>query len=98
MIIANLIPIDVLCVQYQVNDSFFKNLVSTGLLDLHIVDEITYIHQDSLHEIEKIMRLHQELELNLEGVDVVFNLLQKINDLQNEIVVLKNRLALYENQ
>tara|TARA_R110002126_G_scaffold74398_7_gene185567 strand:+ start:73 stop:369 length:297 start_codon:yes stop_codon:yes gene_type:complete len=98
MIIANLIPIDVLCVHYQVNDSFFKNLVSTGLLDLHIVEEVTYVHQDSLHEIEKIMRLHQELELNLEGVDVVLNLLQKINDLQNEIVVLKNRLALYENQ
>jgi hypothetical protein len=97
MIIANLIPIDVLCVQYKVNDTFFKSLVSKGLIEFYIVEEVTYVQKDSLYKIEKIIRLHQELELNLEGVDVVLNLLQKMDDLQNEIVALKNRLLLYEN-
>lgn len=97
MIIANLIPIDVLCVQYKVNDTFFKSLVSKGLIEFYIVEQVTYVQKDSLYKIEKIIRLHQELELNLEGVDVVLNLLQKMDDLQNEIVALKNRLLLYEN-
>ena len=97
MSIENLIPINVLCQQYQVNDQFFNSLAGTGLLEIYIIEEVHYIQQDSLNEIEKIMRLHQELELNLEGIDVVLNLLQKISNLQNEMVALKNRLLLYEN-
>ena len=97
MMIENLIPIDVLCVQYQVNDQFFNSLVATGLLEIHSIHEVAYIQKDSLYEIEKIMRLHQDLEVNLEGIDIVLNLLQKIDDLQNEMLALKNRLSLYEN-
>ena len=32
-----------------------------------------------------------------EGIDIVFNLLQKIEHLQKELVTTKNRLRLYEN-
>ena len=35
--------------------------------------------------------------MNLEGIDVVFNLLEKERDLRNELIALKNRLRLYEN-
>jgi hypothetical protein len=41
--------------------------------------------------------MHQELDLNMAGIDVVFNLLQKIEGLQNELIALKNRLHLYES-
>lgn len=92
----NLIPVDVLCVQYQVNDQFFSRLVATGLIEIHLVREIAYVQEESLFEIEKIMRLHRELDVNLEGIDIVLNLLQKIDNLQNEMLALKNRLSLYE--
>ena len=49
------------------------------------------------HQIEKIIRMHQELEINLEGVAVVLNLLVKISNMQNELKVAKNRLLLYES-
>jgi hypothetical protein len=41
--------------------------------------------------------MHQELDVNIEGIDVVFNLLQKIDTLQKELVKVKNRLRFYEN-
>ena len=41
--------------------------------------------------------MHQELDVNIEGIDVVFNLLQKIDTLQKELTALKNRLNLYES-
>jgi hypothetical protein len=44
-----------------------------------------------------MIRMHQELDVNIEGIDVVFNLLQKIDGLQNELTALKNRLRLYES-
>jgi hypothetical protein len=61
------------------------------------MEQVHYIHQDSIYEIEKMIRMHQELDVNIEGIDVVFNLLQKIDALQKELVNVRNRLRLYEN-
>ncbi|KDN54518.1 hypothetical protein FEM21_22410 [Flavobacterium seoulense] len=41
--------------------------------------------------------MHQDLEVNIEGIDVVLNLLQKIDALQTELLQVRNRLLLYEN-
>jgi hypothetical protein len=37
------------------------------------------------------------LEINIEGIDIAFNLLKKIDELENEIISIKNRLKIYEN-
>jgi len=44
----------------------------------------------------KNLRLHNELNVNLEGIDVVLNLLKKKRVLRDEVNALKNRLRLYE--
>ncbi len=44
-----------------------------------------------------MIRLHHELNVNIEGIDVVFNLLEKEKELREELIALKNRLKLYEN-
>jgi hypothetical protein len=97
MNIENLIPIPALCTHYKVEMSFFNNLSEMGLLEIKTIEETQYIHPDAIYEIEKMIRMHQELEVNIEGIDVVFNLLQKIDDLQNELISVKNRLRLYES-
>lgn len=93
----NLIPIPVLCDYYEVELSFFTNLSDMGLLEIKTIETSQYIDSDAVYEIEKMIRMHQELDVNIEGIDVVFNLLQKIDALQNELTTLKNRLRLYES-
>ncbi len=44
-----------------------------------------------------MIRIHHQLKVNTEGIDVVFNLLQKVDDLRNELNTVRNRLRLYEN-
>jgi hypothetical protein len=97
MTIENLILIEKLCTHYEVELSFFKDLDNIGLIKILIVEENHFIHKDQLTDLEKIFRLHQELNLNLEGIDVVFNLLQKVEDLQKELNSVNNRLSLYED-
>jgi chaperone modulatory protein CbpM len=97
MNIENLIPIPILCTHYQVEITFFNNLNEMGLIEIETIEENQFIHSDAVFEIEKIMRMHQELDVNIEGIDVVFNLLQKIDALQNELLSVKNRLRLYES-
>ena len=93
----NFIPIITLCQHYKLEISFFDTLNENGLIEIQFVDNIQYVHKESIYEIEKIVRMHQELDVNIEGIDVVLNLLQKIDALQTELLKVRNRLLLYEN-
>ena len=97
MNMENLIPIPKLCIHYTVEMSFFTKLSEMGLLEIKTIESKQYIDSDAIYEIEKMIRMHQELDVNIEGIDIVFNLLQKIDVLQNELTALKNRLRLYES-
>lgn len=93
----NFITLSTLATHYKVELTFFDNLNEIGLIEIQTIDQTQYVHQDAIYEIEKIIRLHQELDVNIEGIDVVFNLLQKIDALQTELLLVRNRLRLYEN-
>ncbi|MDO6738620.1 chaperone modulator CbpM [Wenyingzhuangia sp. 2_MG-2023] len=93
----HLILTETLCTHYNLEISFVDTLNKMGLIKIEIVEEKQFIHQDQISDLEKIIRLHHELNVNLEGIDVVFNLLEKERALRNELNTLKNRLRLYEN-
>ena len=97
MEVKDFIPVIQLCEHYCVEISFFKKLREFGLIEITSIEKTLYLHQDNLGEVEKIIRIHRELNVNIEGIDVVLNLLQKVNDLQNELNKVQNRLRLYEN-
>ncbi len=45
----------------------------------------------------RIIRLYYELDINLEGIEAIIHLLQRIDThQQEEIIALRNRLRLYE--
>ena len=90
------IPISELCVHYKVDVTFFSRLDEYDLIETITVEESTCIHQYQIKLLEKIIRLNQELNLNLEGIDAVLRLLDKIDTLQNEMASLKKRLRIYE--
>lgn len=92
-----LILIDDLCVHYEVEHTFFTHLSEAGLIEITVVENTSYLHPNLICDVEKMLRLHNDLELNIEGIDVVFNLLQKIDGLNAELNAVKNRLRLYED-
>ena len=97
MELKDFIPIVRLCEHYSVEISFFDELHEEGLISITTLEQTSYLHQDKISDVEKMIRIHQELNINTEGIDAVFNLLQKIDSLQNELNKLHNRLSLYEN-
>lgn len=93
----NLILLKTVCSNYQVELSFFTHLNEIGLIEIEIIEQTPYIHESQIEDIERMIRLYHELEINPEGIDVVLNLLQKIDRLQKDLIVTKNRLNLYES-
>lgn len=93
-----LVSTQLLCSQYEIEISFVDELYKMGLIQIEIIEQNQYIHYDQISVLEKIIRLHNELNMNLEGIDIVFNLLEKEQALRNELKALKNKLRLYENE
>ncbi len=93
----NLILINKLCTHYEVEMILFSNLHELGIIEIHTIEDAHFIHEDKIDVVEKVIRIHKDLNINLEGVDTVLNLLEKINDLQAELNTVKNRLRLYED-
>jgi len=91
-----LITIDLFCSNYNVEYSFVQSLGEAGLIDTVIIQETKYIHIPQLQRLERIIRLHDDLDINLEGIEVVHHLLKKVETMQNEILLLKNRLSFFE--
>ena len=92
----DLILIRTLCIHYKVEISFFKELDNIGLIEIEILDNDEFIHEERIGDVEKMIRIHRELDVNIEGIDVVFNLLQKEIQLREEVQELRNRLRFYE--
>jgi chaperone modulatory protein CbpM len=91
-----LIIVDVFCQEYQIEITLINELESFGLIEIIEHNENKYFDKNQLVYLEKIIRLHNDLNINKEGIEIILDLLEKENQLLSEIKYLKNRLGLYE--
>ena len=93
---TNLILIEQFCTHHNVEISFIHSLQDFGLIEVVVIDESKYIPHEQLPDIEKMVRLHYDLDINMEGIDAISNLLKQIDSLKQELRATKNKLGLYE--
>lgn len=91
-----LIPLNEFCLNHNIEVSFINSLRENGLIEPAAIKESGYIDAALLLQLEKFIRLYYEFDINLEGIETISHLLQRINSMQNEITELKNKLRLYE--
>ncbi len=91
-----LISIEKFCKHYHVPESFINSLNEFELIEFITYEQVNCVNKSQISDIEKMMRLHFDLQINLEGLDVILNLLQQVEDLQEEITELKNELNRYK--
>jgi hypothetical protein len=91
-----LIAIDEFCASHNIEISFISSLQQSGLIEITTIKESDFIVADQLQLLEKFVRLYYELDINLEGIETINYLLQRIGSMQDEIKGLRNRLRIYE--
>ena len=94
---VNLISLNDFCSSHNIEISFISSLQQTGLVEISIIEETGYIDARQLQQLEKFIRFHYDLDINLEGIETITHLLQRINAMHEEIISLRNRLRLYES-
>lgn len=92
----NYIALSTICEHYEIEMTLFQQLNETGLIEVIEIQESPSISEDKLKNLEKMLRLYQELEINAAGIETIFHLVDRIQSLQQETLDLKSRLRLYE--
>ncbi len=92
----NLIAAKQFCIYHEVEDTFITELQQAGLVEVTVVDQDYYIPESELQKLERLTRLHNELEINTAGIEAISHLLQRLEDIQEEMRQLRNKLNAYE--
>lgn len=93
---SELIIIQEYCIQNQVEPDFIVQLENEGLIQVSIVGNERYIYISQLKYLDQYVRWYYDLSINVAGIDVIRNLLDKIDDMQEEIHRLKEQLRLID--
>ena len=94
----SLIGLDKFCANHNIEISFISSLHKNGLIEIQTIKNSGFIEAEQLHKLEKIVRLYYELDINLEGIETINYLLQRISSMHDENIALRNRLRLYESE
>ncbi len=93
-----MIPADEFCIHHNIELSFIYSLKESGLIEMSSVEEKVFVPVSQLNQLERLVRLYYEMDINLEGIETITYLLQRMNDMQQQILLLNNRLRIYESE
>ncbi len=94
----DLIPTAEFCTHHQIEFSFINALNECGLIQLTSIEEKYYLPSDQLKNLEKMMHLHYDLDINIEGIEAISHLLDRVDLLHRELNELRNRLDFYRER
>jgi pseudouridine-5'-phosphate glycosidase len=94
---VNLITASDFCSYHNIEYTFIKSLQEAGLVEITVINETTFIPKTELQKLEKLINLHQ-LDINVAGIEAITYLLDRVENMQEDMRNLKNKLRLYEDE
>ena len=80
---------------YEVEESFIDALHDSGLI--HVVqEEERFIEYNDLDELEQFVRWYYDMDINVEGIEALHHMLDRVRTLQSEIDDLRKELQFYK--
>jgi len=92
----DMVPANEFCIYHSLELSFIHSLRDYGMIETVVLDEKIFLPVSELPRLEKIIRLHFELDINLEGIETITHLLDRMKVMQERITELTNRLKGFE--
>jgi chaperone modulatory protein CbpM len=93
---SKLVPVTQFCVTHSIEIAFIESLQQYGLVEIITVEEQRFVEEDQLADLERFVRLHYDLDINIAGIEAIAHLLERVKQVQASNTALRNRLSLYE--
>ena len=83
---------------HHVTTKLVHEFADFGLIEISHSDEKLFIPSDYLDKCERVIRLHRDLGVNKEGIEIILEMRQKHAELQSELLRLRRKISKYEDQ
>lgn len=80
---------------YKVKESFIDSLCDLGLIKVYEVEESVFVEYNELEELEQFVRWHNDMDINAEGIEALYYMLDRVKELQSKVESLKAELSFY---
>ncbi len=82
------------CENSRIELDFLVRLEEEGLIEIEVHDQTKYLPLSQLSELELFARLHYDLSVNIEGIDIIRNLLARIRTMEQELGKLQRQIGM----
>jgi chaperone modulatory protein CbpM len=90
------IAVEEFCTHHGVEVMLVRAFADFGLVRLMVEENREFVPDEEVPRLERMLRLSQELEVNLEGIDIILHMREELKQLRREADHLRYRLRQLE--
>ena len=94
---TDLIIISEYCRKSHTDPTFLISLEEGGLIEIRTINGEQYLLASQLRELEKYSHLYYDLSINIEGIDAIRHMLNRMEHLQREVSQLRRQLSRFRH-
>ena len=95
---TELIIVSEYCHKCHIEPSFIELLEEGGLINVHTEGSEHYLLVSELPDVERYSRMYYDLSINMEGIDAIHHLLERMEEMKREMDSLRKQLTLYRKR
>ena len=84
------------CQKSHTDPTFIISLEEGGLIEIRTVDGERYLLASQLRELERYSHLYYDLSINIEGIDAIHHMLERMERQQQEVSFLRRQLRRFQ--
>ncbi len=94
----NYISIKKLAQFHNISEKTLQEFADYGIFEIHIIQNEPCIQPDKLSRYERAIRLYRDLGVNKEGIEIIMEMRDKLENLQKEVNKLHRQLYKFDNR
>lgn len=83
---------------HQVTAKLVYEFADFGLIEVKQIEKKPFIVADQLDKCERAIRLHRDLGVNKEGIEIILEMREKHAEMQKELLRLKHEIRKHEER
>lgn len=95
---TELIIVSEYCHKCHIEPSFIDMLQEGGLIEVRTEAGERYLLLSQLPDVERYSRMYYDLSINMEGIDAIHHILERMEGMRREINSLRSQLLLYRRE
>ena len=92
------IEIEEFCTHHGIQVTLVREFADFGLVHLEEQEKKALVPADEIEKLERMIRLHSELGINKEGLEIILNMRDQLLNLNSELETIRYRLRQLEEE